>query len=515
MKVPILLSFIFLSSITAGDVSAREATGKPNFLIVVTDDQGYADLSAYEHHAQDVHTPNMDRIAANGILFTEAYVTAPVCSPSRAGWNTGMHQVRWDPKSSFGCGHPESVPNIAEIMKANGYATARFGKNDYGKGMHRQDVREYPLNHGYDAFLGFCAHGHDFFLLSKEIEKQTPDPRGHSAVVGPLMHNKGVKEFKDGYLTEIFTDAAIDFLKQHSSGSRHDFRSKQLSAETRGKFRYQNASPPFFVTLSYNSVHHLIHQAPKRYLDRYGVKEIPNYDPKTDSDYADWFKRFITLGEISDEEMRKYYLANLNCLDDNIGRVLNALDKFTLADNTVVILFSDNGGAPTNGAWNLPLAGSKFTLWEGGIRVPFILSRPGDPHAGETWDQPVSTLDVVPTCLEAAGIEIPEDLDGRLISQTTAGTSEPRNLFWRWGKSYAVRSGDWKLLHNGGKMNRKPTAGIVNRTGLLKGTRLFNVREDVAESQDLASEHPEVTHRLKKLYADWSKEVSGEKRGAK
>ena len=124
---------------------------KPNFLIIVTDDQGYADLSAFKHHAQDVHTPNMDRLVARGALFTEAYVSAPVCSPSRAGWTTGQHQVRWDPKSSFACGLPKDVPHIAEIMKANGYTTARFGKNDYGKGLHRHNVREYPLNHGYDA----------------------------------------------------------------------------------------------------------------------------------------------------------------------------------------------------------------------------------------------------------------------------------------------------------------------------------------------------------------------------
>ncbi|MHC4996087.1 MAG: sulfatase family protein, partial [Planctomycetota bacterium] len=200
-----LLVIALQASAWAGDASDR-----PNFLIIVTDDQGYADLSAYEHHAPDVHTPNIDRLAARGVLFTNAYVTAPVCSPSRAGWNTGLHQARWDPKSSFQCGHPDDAPNIAEIMKANGYATARFGKNDYGTNLNEQIGRQYPLNHGYDEFLGFVAHGHDFFLLSEEIEKQTPDPKGHSAVVGPLMHNRGSKEFTGGYLTSIFTDAAIE-----------------------------------------------------------------------------------------------------------------------------------------------------------------------------------------------------------------------------------------------------------------------------------------------------------------
>lgn len=194
--------------------------------------------------------------------------------------------MRWDPKSSFRCGLPENVTHVAEIMNASGYVTARIGKNDYGKGLHRRDVREDPLNHGFDAFLGFTAHGHDFFLLSKDIETRTPDPKGHSAVVGPLMRNKGVKEFKEGYLTEIFTDAAIDFMKR-------------------------NRKKPFFLTLSYNSVHHLILQSPKRYLDKYGVKEIPNYDPTMGS-YEKWFKQYITPGQITSDEMRRYYLANRN-----------------------------------------------------------------------------------------------------------------------------------------------------------------------------------------------------------
>ncbi len=459
------------------------AAGPPNILVIVTDDQGYGDLSAFAHHAPDVRTPHMDRLAKRGVLFSQAYVTAPVCSPSRAGWNTGRHQVRWDPKSSFGCGHPKNETNIAEIMKANGYATARFGKNDYGKGLHRHDVREYPLNHGYDEFLGFSAHGHDYFLLTKDIESHTPDPKGHSAVVGPLMHNRGHKEFGGGYLTEIFTDAAIDFIRQ-------------------------DRQQPFFVTLSYNSVHHLIHQVPKRYLDKHGVKEIPNYDPEKDGSYEKWFKRYITIGEISAEEMRQYYLASLNCLDDNIGRLMDTLRERGLADNTIVVLFSDNGGAPSTGACNLPLAGSKFTLWEGGIRVPFILARPREPAPGTVCDQPISTLDILPTVLRAARIELPEGLDGQPIPTDLAEIAGSRDLFWRWRDGYAVRSGDWKLLQNGGRSPRKPTAGIVNRTKLLKGTRLFNLKDDPGERRDLALENPDVVERLKKLYEEWSERTA-------
>ncbi len=120
--------------------TSASVSAKPNFLIIVVDDQGYADLGAYTHAAQDVQTPNMDRLAESGVLFTQAYTTAPVCSPSRAGWNTGLYQQRWDTLSSWAPGMPGSIANIAQIMKSNGYTTARFGKNDYGKGYHVQNT---------------------------------------------------------------------------------------------------------------------------------------------------------------------------------------------------------------------------------------------------------------------------------------------------------------------------------------------------------------------------------------
>ena len=460
---------------------------RPNFLIIVVDDMGYGDLSKYEHSAKDAHTPNLNEIASRGTLYTQAYVSAAVCSPSRAGWITGLHQARWDPKSGFNCGLPKGIPTLASILRKNGYKTAKIGKNDFGnKTLHRQNLYAYPLNHGYDEFLGFSAHGFDYFLLSKDIQNRTPDPKGHSAALGPLMRNRGYEEFKpEGdhypYLTEVFTEEAIDFL-------------------------HENKNDPFLLTLSYNSVHHLIHQVPPRYINNYaGLQPIPHYDPDKDGKYAQWFKQFITIGEkISAKQMRDYYLANLDCLDENIGALMDALDELKLTDNTMVIFFSDNGGAPTNGATNLPLAGSKFTLWEGGIRVPFILSHPGAPHAGKTSDQVISTLDIVPTCLDAAGIKIPSGLDGKPIVKS----DEARNLFWRYGaNSHAVRSGDWKLIHNGGRKDRQPISGVIYREEFLKGTRLFNLAEDPGESKDLAKERPKVLKRLQELYAKWSSEI--------
>ena len=168
------LFFFLLFSLAAGKGAFSASGARPNFLVIVVDDQGYADLSAYEHSAPDIETPHMDRLAGRGVLFTNAYATAAVCSPARAGWNTGQHQARWDPKSSFNCGLPQGTPTLASMLKANGYATAKIGKNDYSnRSIHKHDVYEYPLNHGYDEFLGFAAHGFDFFLLSEDIKRRT------------------------------------------------------------------------------------------------------------------------------------------------------------------------------------------------------------------------------------------------------------------------------------------------------------------------------------------------------
>ena len=252
----------FLKAMAAGTLAgpalARAAVGarRPNIVILVTDDQGYADLSAYPHAAKDVHTPHMDRIAKEGVLLTQGYVSAPVCSPSRAGWNTGLYQQRWG-HWSWGAPLPATARTLAERLKAVGYVTGKVGKSDFGTHYHSLDVREYPLNHGYDEFLGFSSHAHDYWLLSEEIEKKTPDPHGGSAALGPLFENRGRKEYDQGYLTTILTDAAVDFLKRHRDDT-------------------------FLLTVAYNSVHHLIHEVPDEYLKKHGVKPIPNYDPDKD-----------------------------------------------------------------------------------------------------------------------------------------------------------------------------------------------------------------------------------------
>jgi len=457
------LILLFLGSCQAEKI--RDS--RPNILVIVTDDQGYGDLSAFQHSASDIATPGMDRLAREGILFTQAYVTAPVCSPSRAGWNTGRYQQRWG-HWNWGKELPAEERTLAEYLSDEGYSTGKFGKSDFGVNYHSMDVREYPLNHGFDEFMGFSSHAHDYFLLSEEIESLTPDPHGNSAALGPLFHNRDRQGFENGYTTEIFTDYAIEFLKEQQGA-------------------------PFFLTVSYNSVHHLIHEVPDRYLEKFGGEKIPNYDPERDGNYKDYYDEYAGPEEVG-EKYRRWYLGNIACLDENIGRLLDTLDQLKLAENTLVVLFSDNGGSPLTGALNKPLSGSKYNLLEGGIRVPFIMRFPARFPKGVVYERVISSLDIVPTCLEAVGVEPVSDakLDGfSLYGDLQKSSPEGINrgpLFWQFQNEYAVRDGDWKLV----KTKERPG-----------GTKLYNLAQDLVEQVDLSEQEAAVFDRLVKLHENW------------
>jgi len=464
---------------------------KPNVLLIVVDDQGYADFSPYENHDSDISTPNMQRLADNGMVFTQAYVSGPVCSASRVGLNTGKNQFRWDKKAGWGPGLPDNVKTIAEYLKEAGYTTARIGKADLGANYHKFEEREHPLNHGYDYFLGFNAHAHDYWLTSQEIADRTPDPNGSSAHLGPLMENKGYKSYSDEeYLTDIFTNEAIKYLKA-------------------------DKEKPFFLTLSYNSVHHIIHEVPQKYLDKYGVAPIHNYEPdslesfngENPGSYSDYYEKYTRLGAINDEDMRKFYLANLNCLDDNIGRVLDALKEQGIDENTVVIYISDNGGSPLTAANNAPLTAGKYSLWEGGIRVPMAISWPGKIKPGSVQNQYVSALDVLPTIADAANMEI---TDSTLDGISLLNPDQNRLLVWRWMRSWAVRKGDFKLtnMHNEFGKDR-PSSKYIQPVQDDKSLKLFNVNADPGERNNLAEQMPEKLQELKQEYENWLAENTG------
>lgn len=480
----LLVTIAITSCNTKQKANPEENNTKPNILLIVVDDQGYADFSPFENHDTSVSTPNISLLGKTGTVFKQAYVTAPVCSPSRAGILTGKNQFRWDKPASWGPGLPDSVKTIAEYLKTAGYETARIGKNDLGRNFHKNNVREYPLQHGYDEFLGFSAHAHDYWHNSQEMKERTPDPYGTSALLGPLMHNMGEKSYSEGYLTDILTDESIAYIKR-------------------------KRNKPFFLTLSYNAVHHLIHEVPKKYLDKYNVKEIPNYDPDSlvafknhkPGSYSAYYDKYSRVGAIQHEDLRKYYLANLNCLDDNIGRVLSTLRSEGMDENTIVVFISDNGGSPLTGANNAPLTGGKYALWEGGIRVPLIVSWPEKIKAGAVVDKYVSATDIMPTLLHFA--------DVKLEDKTIDGINlfEPQNerlLVWKWQKTWAVRQGDWKLTnakenHWKSEPSAQYIAPIVDNMEL----KLFNIADDPGERKDLSTEYPDKVKFLEAAFKNW------------
>ncbi len=492
MKKYIIISILFLVVGCKNNKIKEDITKltKPNILLIVVDDQGYADFEPFENKSEDITTPNMSRIADAGMVFTQAYTTAPVCSPSRAGILTGKNQFRWDKNASWGPGLPDSVKTLPEYLKDIGYSTSRIGKNDLGQKFHRNDVREYPLNHGYDEFLGFSAHAHDYWLNSQRIKERTPDPYGTSALLGPLMYNMGEKSYEEGYLTDIFTDEAIDFIKRKKD-------------------------EPFFLTLAYNSVHHLIHQVPQKYLDKYDVKPIPNYDPdslvafekRETGSYSAYYDKYSRLGAIQDEDLRKYYLANLNCLDDNIGRVLDVLKSENLDKNTIVVFISDNGGTPLNGANNAPLTAGKYSIWEGGIRVPMAMSWPGKIEEGKVENNYVSALDIMPTLLDAIGVKL---IDTTIDGINLLRPKKDRLLVWKWQKTWAVRKGNWKLTNtNENSWKGRPSNLYIKPITDDFTLKLFDLSKDPGERANLAETYPDKVVALETEYKNWMEKNLG------
>lgn len=491
------LSAIMLSALclmACGEKQARNSEAneseRPNIILIVVDDQGYADFEPFEIHDPAISTPNLAALGKSGTVFTQAYVTAPVCSPSRAGLLTGKNQFRWDTRAGWGPGLPDSVKTLAEYLKSAGYATAKIGKNDLGQKFHRNDVREYPTEHGFDEFLGFSAHAHDYWLLSDSIRERTPDPYNTSALLGPLMHNNGEKSFDDGYLTDILTDEAIAYLDKKREN-------------------------PFFLMLSYNAVHHLVHEVPKKYLARYGAEPIANYDPDSlmaygkheAGTYSAYYDKYSRIGDIDKSDMRHYYLANLESLDDNIGRFMKALKRAELDKNTLVVFMSDNGGSPLTGANNAPLTAGKYSLWEGGIRIPLAMSWPGRVAAGKVEDRYVSTLDILPTLTAAANIQLQDStLDGRSLLHP----DNDRLLVWKWQKNWAVRLGDWKLTNTReNHWKSEPSAQYIPPIANDTLPKLFNLAKDPGEREDLARSNPERVAVLREAYDAWCREHLG------
>lgn len=426
MTIRILLLLFAVSSLHAR---------QPNIVLIVTDDMGYSDTGA--HGCEDIPTPHMDSIAAQGVRCTSGYVMAAQCSPSRAGFITGRYPQRFghefNPSGDFGELHA-AEKTMGDHLKAAGYATALVGKWHLGR-----QPGNAPTKRGFDEFYGVLSNTNSYDRPTLH------DSRREEGERSPLP--------RDYYLTTACGERAADFVTRH-------------------------ARTPFFLYLAFNAVHTPL-EAPEQYLER--VKHI------------------------SDPERRKN-AAMAVAMDDAIGRVLAALQQHALDEDTLLFFINDNGCPNNNGGINKPLRGFKGQTWEGGIRSPFFVRWKGRLPAGGVYSQPVSSLDILPTALAAAGAPLDSlPLDGVNLLPWLGGdyAGAPHEaLFWRSGDQMAVRMGRWKLTRAIGIPGVQKN--VVSGCKDLNAARLFDLNTDPGEQTDLSAKHPEQKQQLIHAWQTWS-----------
>lgn len=418
-----------------GAVFGVNAADRPNVLLIMADDLGYADVSFAG--GKDIPTPNIDRIAKEGAFFSQFYVTQAFCAPSRAGVLTGRYPQRFgmdnNPRDyNETDGMPASEITLAEVLRDAGYRTGLVGKWHLGAG-----AEHHPNNQGFDEFYGTVHGGHRYFPIDPmKVGKRW-------RFYADSLERNGEHVPHEKYITDQFTDAAVAFLEQP-------------------------AESPFFLFLSYNAPHTPL-EAPEELRQEFAHLK----DPK-----------------------RQTYAAMVRALDNGVGRVLDLLEQKGLAKNTIVLFMSDNGGRTDQGAVNAPFKGRKGDPYEGGVRVPCALRWPGTVSVGNRFDETVSSLDLFPMLVHAAGAEVPAgiDYDGRdLAGFLEAGTwDSPRDLlFWRQlsGERImkGIRQGDWKW-------------GITR----FKAEFLYNVADDPHEKNNYLALRPELAGELKTRFEKWS-----------
>ena len=472
-RTSLIYLFVFVT-IAMGSLCSclRNTTTResPNIVLIVVDDLGYADMSC-TGMAEDVHTSNIDLLAQNGIRFTDAYSTSPICNPSRIGLITGCYQQRQGQFWYSGPGlHDMKFVTIAELLEKQGFSTGYIGKVHHGN-SDRVDQRGFPLNHGFDLFYGFTSATKHYLRHKKEYQIEND-----LLFQGPLWIQD--KEYDvDGITTELFGQQACQFIREKRDNK-------------------------FFLMISFNAVHNFTHQLPESYLRKKGLEGFEDFDPSRE-DYWDWRKK---LGYPVHPEGRDYYLGQLHFLDKEIGRIIRELQDNGLEENTAIFLVSDNGGSLVTYANNGILKGGKYTLFEGGIRVPMIISWPLKYQTGHVTDNVVSIMDLFPTILKLVGAPEPEHLDGLNLNPMLTGEDpnlRHNKLFWDTKAECAVRNGKWKLLIT--KEIPNPRLQIVETP---TGEFLFDLSNDPGENKDLSNEYPEVFENLKQILKEWQLDIN-------
>lgn len=428
----------------------RAEENKPNIVLIVADDLGCFELGCYGQ--KKIKTPNIDKLAAGGARFTHFYSGSPVCAPARCTLMTGKHTghatIRNNREVKPEGQHPIRAEDVtlAELLKAKGYATGAMGK--WGLGMW--DSPGSPLKHGFDLFFGYNCQRH-----------------AHSHYPTYVYRNDKRIELKDNdgktgkqYTQDLFEAEALAFIEA-------------------------NKAKPFFLYLPF-TVPHVAVQVPEDSLDEYRGKlgNDPAYDGKK--------------GYLPHPTPHAAYAAVVTRLDRSVGRIIEKLKSLGLEKNTLVIFTSDNGPTHNVGGADsdffqsaAKLRGLKGSVYEGGIRVPFIAYMPGTIKPGTEIDTRFYFPDVLPTLCAFAGAQIPEKIDGMSFRSLLLGTKQPTHDFFYWefpayGGQQAVIAGDWKAVRqNLGK-------GIVK-------TELYNLATDESEKNDVAARHADVLTRLEKL----------------
>lgn len=439
----------------------------PNVLLIVSDDQGFHDLGCYG--GTQIKTPNMDRLAREGVRLTDFYVTWPACTPSRGSLLTGRYPQRngiydmiRNEAPDYGKKYTadeyavtfERVGGmdtreilLSAMLKQAGYVSGIFGKWDLG--MHR---RYLPLARGFDDFYGYVNTGIDYFT--------------HERYGVPSMYrnNRPTQEDKGTYCTYLFQREAVRFLRA-------------------------NHARPFFLYVPFNAPHMASNldpkirgaaQGPARYKDMYP-------DLQKEAGYVQRTKYGRPAESPNRALQRLEYAASITCMDDAIGQLLDLLDQYALAKNTLVIFFSDNGGG--GGSDNSPLRGHKSMMFEGGIRVPCLVRYPGRIPANSTSDAFLSALEIVPTVLKQVGVQPPKGvvLDGYDMMPVLAAAAPPprKEMFWQRRGDKAARVGNWKWVES------------------ERGNGLFDLRSDIGEQHDLTARRPDKLRALKERFARW------------
>jgi arylsulfatase A-like enzyme len=476
--LPFLIGLIFLSCQNKGEEA------KPNILLIIADDLGYADMSFLPFSPGDVHTPHLDQIAGQGTYFSNAYATSPICSPSRTGLITGRHQARWGNYWYGEGGLPAEELTIPQLLVKAGYRTYKIGKTHMNGGpVH------HPLEHGFGEFLGFIDHTWDYLRLTERDVEAYGKENAKKAHLGPLIHNHQQVSYPDDYTTDIFTRKAVDIIETESE-------------------------QPFYIHLSYNAVHHPTYVCHPDYLGAYGIEQFPFWDPQEEP-YQEWHSKWGHLGEV-DPDGRKRYLLQLQVMDEGIGQILQALQSTDKLDNTLILFLSDNGGTINTYANNQPLNGYKYMFGEGGIRIPLLISWPGHFPGNDTEDALVSAMDIFPSLAEIAGEPHPGNFDGVSLVSLLNGqaTKVHESLFFSNGRdSWVVRHGPWKLAHNiqWDHSSFRIVDGQCVRDSAYHypgGTLLYNLEKEIAEQSDLSGLYPEMVDSLQTLYTKWRKQMA-------